>query len=213
MPYEKFEKYGEKALTESELLAIIIRSGNKKSNSIEISQKILSDKHLKFRDIFYRSIEELMQYEGIGKVKAIQIRAIGEIIKRIEVPLIKKREKITSTEDVGKKFLPKLRYLKEEEMHVIYLDAKNNILREIKSGKSGITSVDVNIEDITRMAVLSYAARVIIVHNHPSGDTSPSINDIKFTEEIKRILETLGIELIDHVIIGDGEYRSIINMI
>ena len=109
--------------------------------------------------------------------------------------------------------MPKLRYLKKEEMHVIYLDAKNNILREIKSGKSGITSVDVNIEDITRMAVLSYAARVIIVYNHPSGDTSPSINDIKFTEEIKRILETLGIELIDHVIIGDGEYRSIINMI
>ena len=168
MPYEKFEKYGEKALTESELLAIIIRSGNKKSNSIEISQKILSDKHLKFRDIFYRSIEELMQYEGIGKVKAIQIRAIGEIIKRIEVPLIKKREKITSTEDVGKKFLPKLRYLKEEEMHVIYLDAKNNILNEIKTGKSGITSVDVDIEHITRMAVLSYAARVIVIHNHPS---------------------------------------------
>lgn len=109
--------------------------------------------------------------------------------------------------------MPKLRYLKEEEMYIIYLDAKNNILREIKSGKSGISSVDVNIEEITRMAILSYSARVIIVHNHPSGDTSPSMNDIKFTEEIKRILSMLGIELIDHVIIGDGEYRSIINMV
>ena len=83
-------------------------------------------------------------------------------------------------------------------MYIIYLDAKNNILKEIRSGKSGISSVDVNIEEITRMAILSYSARVIIVHNHPSGDTSPSM---------------LGIELIDHVIIGDGEYRSIINMV
>ena len=78
-------------------------------------------------------------------------------------------------------------------MYIIYLDAKNNILKEIRSGKSGISSVDVNIEEITRMAILSYSARVIIVHNHPSGDTSPSMND--------------------HVIIGDGEYRSIINMV
>ena len=98
-------------------------------------------------------------------------------------------------------------------MYIIYLDAKNNILKEIRSGKSGISSVDVNIEEITRMAILSYSARVIIVHNHPAGDTSPSMNDIKFTEEIKRILSMLGIELIDHVIIGDGEYRSIINMV
>lgn len=98
-------------------------------------------------------------------------------------------------------------------MYIIYLDAKNNILKEIRSGKSGISSVDVNIEEITRMAILSYSARVIIVHNHSSGDISPSMNDIKFTEEIKRILSMLGIELIDHVIIGDGEYRSIINMV
>ena len=125
----------------------------------------------------------------------------------------RKEKKLRLHGDVGERYLPKLRYLKEEEMYIIYLDAKNNILKEIRSGKSGISSVDVNIEEITRMAILSYSARVIIVHNHPSGDTSPSMNDIKFTEEIKRILSMLGIELIDHVIIGDGEYRSIINMI
>ena len=126
---------------------------------------------------------------------------------------MKEEEKLRLHGDVGERYLPKLRYLKEEEMYIIYLDAKNNILKEIRSGKSGISSVDVNIEEITRMAILSYSARVIIVHNHPSGDTSPSMNDIKFTEEIKRILSMLGIELIDHVIIGDGEYRSIINMV
>ena len=97
MPYEKLEKYGAKALTESELLAIIIRNGNKNMNSIEIAQKMLSNSHLKFRDIFYKEIDELIKYEGIGKVKAIQIKAIGEIIKRIEIPLKEKREKITST--------------------------------------------------------------------------------------------------------------------
>ncbi len=94
---QKFLKYGEKALTESELLAIIIRNGNRNMNSIEIAQKILNGKHLKFRDIFYKEIDELMEYEGIGKVKVIQIKAIGEIIKRIEIPLKEKREKITST--------------------------------------------------------------------------------------------------------------------
>ena len=107
MPYEKFLKYGEKALTESELLAIIIRSGNRNMNSIEIAQKILNGKHLKFRDIFYKEIDELMEYEGIGKVKAIQIKAIGEIIKRIEIPLKEKREKITSTRRCRRKVFTK----------------------------------------------------------------------------------------------------------
>ena len=82
MPYEKLEKYGTKALTESELLAIIIRNGNKNMNSIEIAQKILNNSYLKFRDIFYKEIDELVKYEGIGKVKAIQIKAIGERKKR-----------------------------------------------------------------------------------------------------------------------------------
>ena len=103
MPYEKLEKYGTKALTESELLAIIIRNGNKNMNSIEIAQKILNNSYLKFRDIFYKEIDELVKYEGIGKVKAIQIKAIGEIIKRIEIPLKEKREKISSTQEVGER--------------------------------------------------------------------------------------------------------------
>ena len=80
MPYEKLENFGERSLTESELLAIIIRNGNKNNNSIQIAQKILGEEHLKFRDIFYKSVEELISYPGIGKVKAIQIKAIGEII-------------------------------------------------------------------------------------------------------------------------------------
>ena len=213
MPYEKLENFGERSLTESELLAIIIRNGNKNNNSIQIAQKILGEEHLKFRDIFYKSLEELIAYPGIGKVKAIQIKAIGEIIRRVEIPLKSKREKISSTKDVGEKYMPKLRYLKIEEMYVIFLDAKNNILKDKKIGNSSISSVDIDIEEIIRTAIITYCARMVVVHNHPSGDTTPSIEDLQFTERLKYILETLGIELLDHVIIGDGEYRSIINMI
>ena len=133
MPYEKLERFGERSLTESELLAIIIRNGNKNNNSIQIAQKILGEEHLKFRDIFYKSLEELISYPGIGRVKAIQIKAIGEIIRRVEIPLKYKREKISSTKDVGEKYMPKLRYLKIEEMYVIFLDAKNNILKDKNS--------------------------------------------------------------------------------
>ena len=168
MPYEKLERFGERSLTESELLAIIIRNGNKNNNSIQISQKILGEEHLKFRDIFYKSLEELISYPGIGKVKAIQIKAIGEIIRRVEIPLKYKREKISSTKDVGEKYMPKLRYLKKEEMYVVFLDAKNNVLKDKKIGSSSISSVDVDIEEIIRTAIITYCVRIIVVHNHPS---------------------------------------------
>lgn len=168
MPYEKLEKFGERSLTESELLAIIIRNGNKNNNSIQIAQKILGEEHLKFRDIFYKSVEELISYPGIGKVKAIQIKAIGEIIRRVEIPLKSKREKISSTKDVGEKYMPKLRYLKIEEMYVIFLDAKNNVLKDKKIGNSSISSVDIDIEEIVRTAIITYCARMVVVHNHPS---------------------------------------------
>ena len=156
MPYEKLENFGERSLTESELLAIIIRNGNRNNNSIQIAQKILGEEHLKFRDIFYKSLEELISYPGIGRVKAIQIKAIGEIIRRVEIPLKSKREKISSTKDVGEKYMPKLRYLKIEEMYVIFLDAKNNVLKDKKIGSSSISSVDVDIEEIIRTAIITY---------------------------------------------------------
>ena len=105
--------------------------------------------------------------------------------------------------------MPKLRYLKEEEMYIIYLDAKNNILKEIRSGKSGISSVDVNIEEITRMAILSYSARVIIVHNHPSGDSRPSDEDIRLTKLFVSAGQFMGIPVLDHIVIGDNEFTSL----
>ena len=93
-------------------------------------------------------------------------------------------------------------------MYIIYLDAKNNILKEIRSGKSGISSVDVNREEITRMAILSYSARVIIVHNHPSGSLRPSESDILLTRKVKEVFESLEIRLLDHLIISEKGYFS-----
>lgn len=216
-PYEKLELYGETRLSNAELLAIIIKSGRKDATSIEIANEILKlNKNIEKTDLnFLReiSIEELMQIRGIGKVKAIQIKAMCELAKRMNIPSNYKKIQIREPEDIAKILMNDLRFEKTEIAQVIILDNKNYILRIKKIATGGSNFVNLNIKDILADAIKINAPKIILVHNHPSGISTPSQKDFEVTEKIEKAANMLGIKLLDHIVIGNMEYTSIKSII
>lgn len=213
-PYEKLEMYGPEMLSNSELLAIIIKSGTKDENSISVAQKILTlnnqkdDENLKF--LCDTSIEEFMKIKGIGKVKAIQLKAIGELTKRLSRPIHKNKIKIKSTKDVADLLMPEMRYEKRETAKVVILNNKNIIQRIINISFGGTNFASISPKEVLSEAVKINAPKIILVHNHPSGDPNPSRDDFRITDRIYECADVMGIELVDHVIIGDGTFESIL---
>lgn len=212
-PYEKLEQYGEKNLTNAELLAIIIKTGTKTETSVGLAQQILKlkDKGKTDNLNFLRetTIEELMKIKGIGKVKAIQIKAVCELATRMNTSLDFIQKKIKQPQDVAEILMDKMRFEKQEILKVVALDNKRNLLKikdiAIGSGNFAATTI----KAIFNEAVKIQAAQIILVHNHPGGDPTPSKQDIEFTEEVEKAAKTLGIKLADHIIIGKMKYVSI----
>ena len=151
-----------------------------------------------------------MKIKGIGKVKAIQLKALCELNKRMSVP-VREINKVKSSSDVANLLMEEMRYEKREKVKVIILNSKNNIIRIKDVSYGGTSFAVIEPKDVLIEAVRSEAPRIIIAHNHPSGDPTPSKADIIVTRRIKEASEILGIELIDHIIIGDGTYKSILN--
>ena len=213
-PYEKLENYGADNLSNAELLAIIIKTGTKEESSVSIAQKILNLKentdkdNLRFlQDI---SLEEFMKIKGIGKVKAIQLKAICELTKRIARPINSKQKPIKGPEDVARILIPEIRYEKREIAKVIILNSKNIILRIINISLGGTIFAYLEPKDVLAEAIKMQAPKIILVHNHPSGDTKPSKGDYNVTDRIYEAAELMGIQLLDHIIIGDGTYQSLL---
>lgn len=213
-PYEKLELYGPEMLSNAELLAIIIKSGTKEENSVSVAQRILSlntskdEENLKF--LCNTSIEEFMKIKGIGKVKAIQLKAIGELTKRISKPINKNKIKIKSTKDVADLVMPELRYEKREIAKIIILNHKNIIQRIMNISFGGTNFASIEPKEVLSEAVKIGAPKIILVHNHPSGDPKPSKDDFRITDRIYECADIMGIELLDHIVIGDGTYESIL---
>ena len=212
-PYEKLEQYGEKNLTNAELLAIIIKSGTREETSVQLAQKILllnenQDKNnLNFlREI---SIEELIEIKGIGKVKAIQIKATCELASRMNSIDNYKNITINKPRDVVDILFDEMRFEKQEILKVVILGNKNKLLKIKDIAKGCGNFVRASIKNVLNEAVKVQAMQIILVHNHPSGDVTPSQNDIEFTREVKKASTILGINLIDHIIIGGNNYISI----
>lgn len=211
-PYEKLEMYGAHTLSNAELLAIIIKSGTKEESSISTAQKILSMKNKNsdnLRFIQDMSIEEFMTIKGIGKVKAIQLKAVGEIAKRLSRPIENMQMKINCPQDVAKILIDELRYEKREIVKVIILNTKNIIMKIVDICLGSDNSAILKPRDALIDAIKMGAPKVILVHNHPSGDPTPSKADIEFTERLGQAASIIGIELLDHIIIGDSKFESI----
>lgn len=171
-PYEKLELYGPEMLSNSELLAIIIKTGTKHENSITVAQKVLKLKNTTekedLRFLCDISIEEFMGIDGIGKVKAIQLKAIGELTKRISKPINKKRIKIKNTKDVADLLMAELRYEKREIAKVIILNNKNIVMRIMNISFGGTNFASIAPKEILAEAVKTQSPKIILVHNHPS---------------------------------------------
>lgn len=214
-PYERLEKYGAEVLSDAELLGVILKTGTKEESAVEVARKILLNNEYKEQGLRFLntiSINELMKFKGVGKVKAITLKAIGEIVKRVERPITKQIE-ISSTSDAAKVLMPELRYEKTENFCVLYLDIKNKLDKVKKYTDYRENSVNISIKSILKDAVKADSKKIIIAHNHPSGDPTPSKADISFTKELIEITKILEISLIDHIIIGDGVYVSVMNYI
>ena len=212
-PYEKLELYGEKTLSNAELLAIIIKSGTKEETSVQIAQKILNlnyDPQMGSLNFLKEiSLEELMQIKGIGKVKAIQLKAVSELAIRMSKPSNYKKVQIKSTEQLAKLVMEELRLEKREFVKLFLLNTKNEILKNMDISVGGTNFANVNMKEIICEALKIKAPKIILVHNHPSGDPTPSKADITFTDRLYNAARMFDIELVDHIVIGNMKFKSI----
>lgn len=213
-PYEKLEIYGAESLSNAELLAIIIKTGTKEQSAVSIAQNILKlneqaeQENLRF--LQEMALEEFIKIKGIGKVKAIQLKAVCELTKRIARPINQKKPIIKTPKDVADMLIPELRYEKQEKVKVLILNSKNIVLKTYDVSLGGSNFAYIEPKDVLAEAIKMQAPKIILIHNHPSGDAKPSKGDYKVTDRIYEAAQLMGIQLLDHIIIGDGSYQSLL---
>ncbi len=216
-PYEKLEKRGAKFLSNSELLAIIIKNGTKNETSVQLAQNILKlgmngmGDDLAF--LKTATLEELMKIKGIGKVKAIQLKAICELSIRLSRPIVSTGVLIKNTDQIAQMVLGEFQYEKCELARLFLLNARNRLLKIEDIAFGGTSFVNLDIKSIISCVMRTGANRIVLVHNHASGDSTPSQADIHFTDKLYNMLNDFNIELLDHIIIGNLEYKSVFEYI
>lgn len=207
-PRERLLAKGPAVLTDAELLAIIIRDGTRKESALDLARRlILASGNL--RALSERTIAELCELPGIGPARAAQIKAALALAGRLDGAALKRGESFTGSSSVYEHFHPRLRYEKQEFFLAVLLDTKNRVQREVEISKGGLSAAMVNPRDVLKEALREAASAMIVVHNHPSGDPSPSRDDLDLTRRLKEACEITGIRFLDHVIIGDGRYVSL----
>ena len=198
MPYEKFLRLGSHSLTESELLAIIVRTGTKDHKPVEIGREILSLPSVNehgLSGLYYVTVEELMGIKGVGQVKAVKLKCLAELSMRMAMA-------------VAKYYMEKLRHEKKERVLLLMLDNKAQLLGEEVLSVGTVSASLLSPREVFIAALKKEAVHIMLLHNHPSGDPAPSRQDMKVTDDIKEIGGMIDIPLIDHIIIGDNKYIS-----
>ncbi|MCR1822301.1 RadC family protein [Terrisporobacter muris] len=205
-PREKMILNGANCLSDAELLAILIRTGTKELNAIQLGQAII-DKADNIRYLQDLTFEELKSINGIGQTKALQIKAALELANRIASykPL---KYKIKNPWDIYKYYMESLRYQYKEIFKVVLLNTKNEIITDVDISIGTLNSSLVHPREVFREAIRRSSNKIILLHNHPSGNAEPSKEDKSITNRLKDCGELMGIEVIDHIIIGDGVYFS-----
>ncbi|NLW44448.1 MAG: DNA repair protein RadC [Syntrophomonadaceae bacterium] len=206
-PREKLLARGEEYLSEAELLAILLGSGTSKLSAIELAQHLLQ-KYDGLRLFKTLTIQEMLEHEGIGLAKAARIRAAAELGRRLAL-MSSQQQQIKSPEDVKNYVMEDMRYYDREHFKCLYLNRKNQVISLETISIGGLANSLVHPREVFKPAVKRSAAAVILIHNHPSGDPTPSQEDINITRRLIESGKLLGIEVLDHVIIGDGRYVSL----
>ena len=211
MPYEKFIRFGPDALTEGELLAIILRTGTHTRSALEIAEEILSlsdSPRTGLLGLYDVPLERLMQIKGVGEVNAVKIKCIAELAMRINITNAKSGLIISKPETIANYFMEKLRHQRKECVILACLDGKGQILKEILLSSGSVNMSLISPREVFLEALRNDAVNVILIHNHPSGDTSPSEADIQSTKRVFDMGQLLDVLLLDHIIIGDNCYFS-----
>lgn len=207
-PREKLTAQGEEYLSDPELLAVILGSGTRDLSAIELADElIVRNKGLQFLKTM--SMAELQSTNGIGIAKASRIKAALELGRRLAGQDARQREQISSPDDVKDLVMEDMRYYDREHFKCLYIDRKNKFLALETISVGGLSSSLVHPREVFKPAIKLSAASVILIHNHPSGDPTPSSEDIEITKRLIDSGKLLGIDILDHLVIGDGKYASL----
>lgn len=210
-PYEKCLSKGPQSLSDAELLAVILRTGVRGSSSLELAYQILSLTNTSgstLAGIHHLSGRELMKIKGIGKVKAIQILAIAELSNRITSASARESLVFHQPDTIAAYYMEQLRHKEQEVLISMMLDTKNQLLGESELFRGTVNASIISPREVFLDALRQQAVHIILIHNHPSGDPTPSREDVLITERIRQAGELLGIHLLDHIVIGDHQYVS-----
>lgn len=202
-PREKLVAKGAQQLSESELLAILINTGRKGRSSVEVAQDLLN-LTTKLKDLKLLSLNDLMEVKGIGLYKAVSLKAAFELGERMNAPDQKEKVKINSPQDAADYFLARMMHLTHEQFEVLFLNSKNIVIRHEVIFVGTLNSSVVHPREVFKAAIKWSSNAIIVVHNHPSGDVTPSKEDIQTTKRLQECGRVLGIELLDHIIIDDA---------
>jgi len=211
-PREKMLKQGAASLTDAELLALIIRSGDPstKQSAIDLGREIISSFDCNLRELGNADIAQIMDIKGMGLAKAAGIKAAFTLAARFQARKLERLDRFTSPQQVFDYFHHEFRDSRKEYFLILLLDGKNRIIRRVQISEGSLNQSIVHPREVFNPAVKESAAAVILVHNHPTGDPSPSSEDIAVTRRLREAGEIMGIKVLDHIIVGDGEYLSFV---
>ncbi|MBI3947083.1 MAG: DNA repair protein RadC [Armatimonadetes bacterium] len=207
-PRERLIRYGPEALSAAELIAILLRTGAAGIGALDLGRQLVS-RFGSLRGVAQASVEALAQVKGLGPAKAAQLKAAFELGKRNAVFVDAPRPQIGSPQDVARLLMPELAGELREQLRALFLDTRNQVLRARTISIGGLDASIIHPREVFKEAIAQSAAAVIVAHNHPSGDPSPSPEDIAVTRRLVEAGRIIGIELLDHVVIGDGRFVSL----
>lgn len=209
-PYEKCLKHGAGSLSDTELLAVLLRTGTKGLSALDLSRLILEDPNGEegILNIHRITLEKLKKIKGIGTVKAVQILCLSELAKRLAKASAKDGLIFSLPSTIAEYYMEEMRHHKQENMKLLMLNTKSKLIGETDISKGTVNASLVSPRELFIEALEKNAVSIILLHNHPSGDPTPSTNDVLVTKRVKEAGELIGIELLDHIIIGNNCYVS-----
>lgn len=207
-PRERLERLGPEALRDAELIAVLYRTGTRELGAVALAEHTLQRFGGNLRTLARASVEELQQIKGLGRVKAIEIKAALELGMRLAEHTDRDRPRIRTAQDVVDLFKARFKHCETEQFRCLLLNVKHEVLKTVEISQGGIDGTAAAPRDVFRQAVREGAAAVIVCHNHPSGDAEPSRDDVALTKRLAESAELLGISFLDHVVFGDDRYVS-----
>ena len=210
-PYEKFIKHGAASLTDAELLAIIIRTGTRNASALSIAQQILDrfEQNRKLNSLHHITMQELMEIDGIGEVKAVKIKCIAELSSRMAKQHAAQTLDFKTPSSIADYYMEQMRHEEVEKVLLLLLDTKLHLMEEYLLSKGTVNASLLSVREVFRHALKAGACKIVLLHNHPSGNCNPSMEDLSVTKKIMEAGKLMEIPLLDHLIVGDGCYLSL----